>query len=90
MASYKVEISKNVRKKDLLPIPKSDVIKIVKRIESLAENPFPEGAVRLKGREEWRIRQGNYRILYVVEHDIVTVFVVKVGHRREIYKSKTQ
>ncbi len=86
MALYKVEISKNVRKKDLPAIPKPDVIKIVKRIESLAKNPFPEGAVRLKGREEWRIRQGSYRILYVVEHDIVTVFVVKVGHRREIYR----
>lgn len=86
MASYKIEISKNVRKKDLPSIPKSDVIKIVKHIKGLATNPFPEGAVRLKGREEWRIRQGNYRILYVVEHDIVTVFVVKVGHRREIYR----
>ena len=86
MASFKVVISKNVRKKDLASIPKSDVIKVVKRIESLADNPFPEGATRLKGREEWRIRQGNYRILYVVEHDIVTVFVVKVGHRREIYR----
>lgn len=86
MALYKVEISKNVRKKDLPSIPKPDIIKIARRIESLAENPFPEGAVRLKGREEWRIRQGDYRILYVVEHDIVTIFVVKVGHRREIYR----
>jgi mRNA interferase RelE/StbE len=86
MASYKVEISKSVRKKDLLTIPKADVAKIVKRIESLADNPFPEGAIRLKGREEWRIRQGDYRILYVVEHVLITVFVVKVGHRREIYR----
>lgn len=86
MALYRVEISKSVRKKDLPSIPKSDVAKIAKRIQSLAENPFPEGAIRLKGREEWRIRQGDYRILYIVEQDIVTVFVVKVGHRREIYK----
>lgn len=86
MALYKVEISKNVRKKDLSPIPKPEVIKIIERIESLAKNPFPEGAVRLKGREEWRIRQGDYRILYIVQHDVVTVFVVKVGHRREIYR----
>ncbi len=86
MASYKVEISKSVRKKDLLSIPKPDIAKIVKRIESLADNPFPEGAIRLKGREEWRIRQGDYRILYVVEHEIVTVFIIKVGHRREIYR----
>lgn len=86
MALYRVEVSKSVRKKDLPSIPKSDVAKIVKRIESLSGNPFPEGAVRLKGREEWRIRQGDYRILYVVEHEVVTVFVIKVGHRREIYR----
>lgn len=86
MASYKVEVSKNIRKKDLLTIPKGDVAKIVKRMESLANNPFPEDAIRLKGREEWRIRQGDYRILYVVEQEIVTVFVIKVGHRREIYR----
>jgi len=86
MALYKIEISKSVRNKDLPSIPKSDVTKIVKRIESLSENPFPEGAIRLKGREEWRIRQGDYRILYLVEHEIITVFVVKVGHRREIYR----
>jgi mRNA interferase RelE/StbE len=86
MASYKVEISKGVRKKDLPLIPKADVLKIVKRIENLADNPFPEGSIRLKGREEWRIRQGNYRILYVVEQEVVTVYVVKVGHRREIYR----
>ena len=86
MALYKVEISKSVRKKDLPSLPKADVAKIVKRIESLADNPFPEGAIRLKGREEWRIRQGDYRILYLVEHEVVTVFVIKVGHRREIYR----
>jgi mRNA interferase RelE/StbE len=86
MASYKVEINKSIRKKDLPSIPKADVLKIVKRIESLADNPFPEGAIRLKGREEWRIRQGDYRILYVVDQEIVTVFVIKVGHRREIYR----
>lgn len=86
MASYKVELAKSVRKKDLRSLPKADIARIIKRIESLAENPFPVGAVRLKGREEWRIRQGDYRILYLVKHEIVTVFVVKVGHRREIYK----
>ena len=86
MALYKVEITKSVRKKDLPSIPKADVVKIVKRIESLAENPFPESAIRLKGREEWRVRQGDYRILYIVEQDVVTVYVVKVGHRREIYR----
>ena len=86
MASYKIKINKNVRKKDLSSIPRTDVAKIIKRIEGLANDPFPEGAIRLKGREEWRIRHGDYRILYIVESEIVTVFVIRVGHRREIYR----
>lgn len=87
MALYKVEINKKVRKKDLPSIPLKDAAKIVERITQLAENPYPTGAVRLKGRDEWRIRQGDYRILYIVEEDTITVYVVKVGHRREVYKA---
>lgn len=86
MALYKIEINKKVRKKDLPAIPTKDLSRIIERIESLASNPYPKGAVRLRGREEWRIRQGDYRILYIVEEQVVTVFVVKVGHRREVYK----
>lgn len=86
MALYKVEINKKVRKKDLPSIPTKDLGRIIERIRGLANKPYPPGAVRLKGREEWRIRQGNYRVLYIVEEQIITVFVVKVGHRREVYK----
>lgn len=86
MASYRVEINKRVRKKDLVGIPPRDVDRIVKRIASLAENPFPPDATQLKGRVERRIRQGDYRILYIVAEKIVSVFVVKVGHRKEIYR----
>ena len=86
MALYKVEINKKVRKKDLPSIQSKDLSRIIERIKELASNPYPAGAVRLKGREEWRIRQGDYRILYIVEEQIVTVFIVKVGHRREVYK----
>lgn len=86
MVLYKVEINKKVRKKDLPSIPTKDVSRIIERIKDLANNPYPAGAVRLKGREEWRIRQGDYRILYIVEENVVTVFVVKAGHRREVYK----
>lgn len=87
MALYKVKINRKVRKKDLTSIPAKDVARIVKRITGLAEDPYPQDAVRLKGREEWRIRQGNYRILYIVEEMVVTVYVVKVGHRKDIYKA---
>ena len=85
MALYKVEINKQVRKKDLLSIPKKDLNRIIARITELSNNPYPSGAVRLKGREEWQIRQGDYRILYIVEAQIVTVFTIKIGHRREVY-----
>lgn len=87
MALYKIEINKKVRKKDFATIPVQDVKKIVAKIQKLADDPFPINAVRLKGRDEWRIRQGDYRILYIVEEEIVTVIVVKVGHRREVYRA---
>ena len=87
MALYKVEIIRKVRKKDLPSISLKDVRRIIERIQKLANDPYPVDAVRLKGRDEWRIRQGDYRILYIVEEKIVTVFVVKIGHRREVYKA---
>ena len=87
MALYKVEIIRKVRKKDLPSISLKDVRLIIERIQKLANDPYPLDAVRLKGRDEWRIRQGDYRILYIVEEKIVTVFVVKIGHRREVYKA---
>ncbi len=86
MALYKVEINKIVRKKDLASIDAKDIARIVKQIQELANDPYPQGSVRLKGREEWRIRQGNYRILYIVNEEIVTVIVVKIGHRKEVYR----
>ena len=86
MALYKVKINKKVRKKDLAKLSSKDVARIAERIQSLAHNPYPAGAVRLKGREEWRVRQGDYRILYTVHEEIITVIVVKVGHRKEVYK----
>lgn len=87
MALYNVEINKKVRKKDLPSIAAKDAQRIIERIQKLADDPYPAEAVRLRGRDEWRIRQGDYRILYIVEEEIVTVFVVKVGHRREVYKA---
>jgi mRNA interferase RelE/StbE len=87
MVLYKVKITKKVRKKDLPSIPSKDVNKIVEKIKGLAQNPYPDNSIRLKGREEYRIRQGDYRILYIVEEKVVTVFVVKVGHRKNIYKA---
>ena len=86
MASYNVIIHKRVRKKDLPSLPPKDRARIVERIVALASDPYPVDSVQLKGSAKRRIRKGNYRILYTVDEAIVTVVVVKVGHRREVYR----
>jgi len=85
MARYSIRFRTSVRK-DLRKIPKADVQRIMARIESLADNPRPPRAEMLTGDDKYRIRQGNYRILYTVEDDALIVCVVKVGHRREVYR----
>lgn len=86
MASYKVVFKQSIAK-DLCRIPKKDVEKILKRIEKLAEEPRPPGVEKLSGQEKYRIRQGVYRIVYAIEDKELVVVVVKVGHRREVYRS---
>ncbi len=85
MASYRIVFKQSVAK-DLHPISKKDVQRILKRIDGLANDPRPVGAEKLSGDEKYRIRQGNYRILYLIEDDIVTVTIIKVGHRRDVYR----
>lgn len=86
MVSYNVIIDVRVRKKDLPPIPVKDRQRIVRRIEELANDPYPPDSIQLVGDIKRRIRQGNYRIIYAVEQQTVTVRVVKVGHRSQVYR----
>jgi mRNA interferase RelE/StbE len=85
VASYRIVFKKSVAK-DLRPIPQKDTRRILKRIDSLAEDPRPPGVEKLSSDEKYRIRQGNYRILYIIEDEIITVTIVKVGHRRDVYR----
>mgnify|MGYP001555162008 FL=1 len=85
MANYKLEFKASVAK-DLRSIPKKDVKRILNKIETLSENPRPIGSQKLSGQEKYRIRQGVYRIIYEILDSKLIVSVVKVGHRREIYK----
>ena len=85
MAAYKVHFKASVER-DLTAIPKKDLKKILKRIEELTENPRPWGCEKLTGQERYRLRQGRYRIVYSIQDDELTVWVVKVGHRRDIYR----
>jgi mRNA interferase RelE/StbE len=85
MAAYKVYFKASVEK-DLATIPKTDLKKILKRIGGLSVNPRPWGCEKLTGEEKYRLRQGRYRIVYSIQDDELTVWVVKVGHRKDIYR----
>jgi mRNA interferase RelE/StbE len=86
MAGYSLFFNESVRK-DFESIPKSDLQRIMERIGNLAENPRPPGAEKLSGQEKYRLRQGNYRIIYSIEENRLIVMVVKVGYRREVNRS---
>ena len=85
MEPYKIVFKKSVAK-DLKKIPKKDVSKILKVIRSLATNPRPPQGKKLSGQERYRMRQGNYCILYSIEDAQLIITVVKVGDRREVYR----
>ena len=84
MVEYRVLFRKSVEK-DFSIIPKKDVKRILHRIKTLEENPRPPGRENLTGQERYRLRQGRYRIVYSIQDDELTVWVVKVGHRKNIY-----
>lgn len=84
MESYRIVIKKSAAK-EIEKIVKKDRIRIIEKIRSLASEPYPHGSKKLSGQEKYRIRQGNYRILYqVIDHELI-INVVKVGHRSDVY-----
>jgi mRNA interferase RelE/StbE len=85
MAAYKLFLKKSVQK-DFDSIPKKDLKKILSRIESLSEDPRPHGCEKLTGQERYRLRQGRYRIVYSIQDDELTVWIVTVAHRKHIYR----
>lgn len=89
MESYRVVIKKSAAK-EIERIAKRDRIRIIEKIRSLANDPNPPGSRKLSGQEKYRIRQGNYRILYQVISDKLIINVVKVGHRSKIYKNECE
>ena len=88
MASYKVYIKPSAVK-EIESLPKKDRSRVVQKIKGLAADPRPPGCEKLTGEEKYRIRQGRYRIVYSITDKELIVIVVKVGHRRDIYKKAT-
>ena len=85
MAKYELLIRPSVRR-DVKNIPKADLIRIMERINLLQDDPRPSGCVKLSGFEYYRIRQGDYRIVYEIRDAEIIVIVVKIGHRKEVYR----
>ncbi|HNA29540.1 MAG TPA: type II toxin-antitoxin system RelE/ParE family toxin [Thiobacillaceae bacterium] len=85
MARYELRVRPSVAK-DLRGLPREDVKRILAPIEALRDDPRPPGSEKLSAQDRYRVRQGNYRIIYGVEEAEVVVENVKVGHRREVYR----
>jgi mRNA interferase RelE/StbE len=85
MAKYRLEITPSAAK-ELSRIPRKDLRRIVARIQALADDPRPSGSKKLCAQEKYRIRQGDYRVLYQIEDDGPVVYVVKIAHRRDVYR----
>ena len=86
MASYKILIKSSAQKEIESVGTKKDRQRIISRIQSLAQDPRPAGSEKLSGSPYYRVRQGLYRIVYEVQDDVLVVHIVKVGHRKNIYR----
>jgi mRNA interferase RelE/StbE len=85
VASYRLLIKPSAGK-EIESLPKQDRRRIVAKITSLSRDPRPPGCEKLSGHDQYRLRQGNYRILYEIQDLDLVVVVVKVGHRRDVYR----
>jgi mRNA interferase RelE/StbE len=83
--NYRLEVKRSAAK-EIGDLPKADCQRVVAKIQLLASNPRPNGCEKLSGAEKYRIRQGDYRILYEIDDSAKLVIIVKVGNRREVYR----
>ncbi|MDJ0597243.1 MAG: type II toxin-antitoxin system RelE/ParE family toxin [Crocosphaera sp.] len=86
MSLYRIEFNKRV-KKYFRSIKPQDVQRIKTAITQLSENPRPIGYKKLKGQNNdyYRIRVGNYRVIYTIEDNVLLIVVIRIGHRQEVY-----
>ena len=87
MGKYRVTIKPSAKKELLAIRTKKDRQRIVRRIQELSEKPRPPGCQKLSGYDRYRLRQGRYRIVYEIRDNELVVVVIKIGHRREVYRA---
>ena len=83
---YRVDLRRQPQRA-LDKLPKSDFQAVIEAIKNLAQMPRPRGIEKVKSTGLWRIRQGDYRVIYAIDDNEHIVTVVRVGHRREIYRA---
>lgn len=83
--TYKLSILRRAQKQ-LAKIPANDYKKVKKAILDLTQDPRPPGSKKLKGRDGWRIRQGDFRVIYEIQDDQLIVIVLDIGNRKDIYR----
>ena len=86
MTDFYSLVVKKSAERELRAIPKTDLRRMTERLRGLRSNPRPPGCEKLSGHDHYRIRQGDYRMVYAVDDDARVVTLVKVGHRREVYR----
>ncbi|MEO8625931.1 MAG: type II toxin-antitoxin system RelE/ParE family toxin [Candidatus Limnocylindrales bacterium] len=86
MASYRL-VFKRSAAKELEELPAKVRPRVVERVDALAGNPRPIGCEQLSGEKKYRIRQGDYRIVYGIDDAALIVTIVKIGHRRDVYRA---
>ena len=86
MAFYRVEFKPSAER-ELRRLPKAVIPKISRAIDSLVNNPFPHQCEKLSGSTNaYRLRVGDYRVVYVVENRILLVTIIRLGHRKDVYR----
>ena len=85
MASYRIEVKRSATK-EIADLPKADCQRVVAKIQGLVHTPRGMGCEKLSGAEKYRVRQGDYRVVYEIDDAARIVTVVKVAHRREVYR----
>ena len=89
MASYRVRWKKSAQK-ELKKLNKDLILKVLEFVKNLAEDPYPDGCRKLRGSQHtYRFRIGDYRVVYDVQSDILTIEIIRIGHRKEIYRRLT-
>ena len=85
MEKYKIEIKRSAQK-EIQSLPKKDAQRIISRIQSLADDPRGPDSKKLSAQERYRVRVGQYRILYEIHDLVLLIIIVRVAHRKEVYR----